>query len=45
MATETPAKLLGVNKGVIEVGYDADFIVLDEEYNILETIIGGVINL
>ena len=26
---ENPAKLLGVNKGKIEVGRDADFIVVD----------------
>ena len=42
MATETPANLLGVNKGKIAVGYDADLIVLDSNYNLLKTIIGGV---
>ncbi|HAL63844.1 MAG TPA: N-acetylglucosamine-6-phosphate deacetylase [Clostridiales bacterium] len=31
MASETPAKLLGVKKGKIEVGYDADFVVVDDE--------------
>ena len=41
MATKTPAKLLGVNKGVIAKGYDADFIVLDDKYNILKIVIGG----
>ena len=41
MASATPASLLGINKGKIEVGYDADFIVLDDEYNLLKTIIGG----
>ena len=41
MATETPANLLGVEKGKLEVGYDADFIVLDEEYNLIKIIIGG----
>ncbi len=43
MATETPAKLLGLRKGKIEVGYDADFIVLDEDYNLCTTIINGEI--
>ncbi len=41
MASETPASLLGVNKGKIKNGYDADFIVLDKENNIAKTIIGG----
>lgn len=41
MASETPAELLGINKGKIEVGYDADFIILDKDYNLLTTIIGG----
>ena len=31
MATQTPAKLLGIKKGKIEVGYDADFVVVDEK--------------
>ncbi|MBO4693136.1 MAG: N-acetylglucosamine-6-phosphate deacetylase [Clostridia bacterium] len=43
MASRTPARLLGVNKGEISVGYDADFIVLDSKYNLLQTIIGGTI--
>ncbi len=34
MASETPAKLLGIKKGKIEVGYDADFVVIDDEMNI-----------
>ena len=34
MASETPAKLLGIKKGKIEVGYDADFIVVDDEMNV-----------
>ncbi len=41
MASQTPAELLGVNKGKIEVGYDADFIILDKDYNLLTTIISG----
>ena len=34
MASETPAKLLGIKKGKIEVGYDADFVVVDDEMNV-----------
>lgn len=41
MASTTPAELLGINKGRLEVGFDADFIAVDEEYNIVNTIIGG----
>ena len=43
MATETPANLLGVHKGKIEVGYDADFIFLDENYELMITVIDGEI--
>lgn len=41
MASETPATLIGVNKGKIEVGYDADLIVTDDNYNVVLAIIGG----
>lgn len=41
MATETPAKLLGVKKGKIEKGYDADLLVLDNNFEISDVIIGG----
>ena len=34
MASETPARLLGIKKGKIEVGYDADFVVVDNKMNI-----------
>lgn len=43
MAGRTPAKLLGINKGELSVGFDADFIVLDNNYNLLKTVIGGII--
>ena len=43
MASETPSKLMGLNKGVIDVGYDADFLVVDDKLNILNTVIGGEI--
>lgn len=39
MASKTPAKLLGIPKGELKVGYDADFIVLDDDYNVIQTII------
>ena len=38
MATETPAKLLGIKKGKIEVGYDADFVVIDDVMNAICTV-------
>lgn len=41
MATETPANMLGINKGKIAKGYDADLIVLDDNTNIKNVIIGG----
>lgn len=42
MASQTPCELLNINnKGKIEVGYDADFIAVDENYNIADVIIGG----
>ncbi len=43
MATQTPATLLGVNKGRVEVGYDADLIFLDESYDLKYTVIDGEI--
>lgn len=41
MASETPARLMGINKGRIVKGFDADFIVTDEKYNVLKTAIAG----
>ena len=41
MASQTPCELLDVKKGKIEGGYDADFVVLDDNYNIVHTVIGG----
>lgn len=43
MASETPAKLIGVNKGVIAEGYDADMLIIDNDMNIKTVIIGGEI--
>lgn len=39
MATATPASLIGIRKGVLAVGYDADFLLLDENYRLLDTLI------
>ncbi len=39
MASATPAALLGVNKGLLCVGCDADFILLDQENNLVDTFI------
>lgn len=41
MLTEVPAKILKVNKGVIEAGYDADIIVFDEEIKVADIFIAG----
>lgn len=43
MASETPAKLMGFNKGVIKEGYDCDLLILDDKLNINAVIIGGKI--
>ena len=41
MLTEVPAKILGVNKGVLEAGKDADIIVFDEEITVSDIFING----
>ncbi len=41
MASKTPANLMNLNKGEIKQGYDADFIVVDDELNVLKTVVGG----
>ena len=42
MASAVPAQLLGIqNKGCLRPGADADFIVLDQNLNLLRTVIGG----
>ncbi len=38
MASQTPAALLGLNKGRIEVGYDADFVVVDNSFNVISAV-------
>ncbi len=43
MASENPARLMGLNKGKIEVGFDADFILVDEKFNLVKVVKGGKI--
>lgn len=38
MATLNPARLMGLNKGVIKEGYDADFIIVDDNFNLIKAI-------
>jgi len=38
-ATRVPAQMLGLNKGRIEVGYDADLLLVDEQLHLIRTII------
>lgn len=44
-ATLNPATTIGVadKKGSIEVGKDADIVILDEDFNVRKTIIGGIV--
>ena len=41
MASETPARSLGLNKGRLEVGYDADIVVLNADLSVYATIVDG----
>ena len=41
MLTENPAKLLGLNKGKIAVGKDADLIVFDSDINVSDVFVMG----
>lgn len=41
MASENPARLMGLNKGKIEIGYDADFIIVDDDFNLIKAIARG----
>ncbi len=43
MASTTPAEMLGIKKGKIEAGYDADLLIIDDNMNIETVIIGGEI--
>ena len=41
MLTEVPAKILGVNKGKLAAGYDADIAVFDENVCVSDVFVGG----
>lgn len=44
MASETPARFMGVKAGVLKEGYDADFALYDETNHAVLTVIGGEIS-
>lgn len=41
MLTETPAKILGINKGILAKGRDADLIVFDDEIFVSDVFVNG----
>lgn len=41
MFTENPADVFKLNKGYMRIGYDADLLVLDKNYTLLHTFVGG----
>jgi len=41
MASTVPAEILNVKKGRLTAGYDADLVILNEDYNPLLTMITG----
>lgn len=41
MASEVPAGMMGINKGKIEIGYDADIIIVDDSLNLVKVIKNG----
>ena len=41
MTSESPARLMGLNKGKIEVGYGAHFVIADEDFNLVKAIARG----
>ncbi len=41
MASETPAKRFNLNKGKIEKGYDADIIIINDDFSVSDVIING----
>jgi N-acetylglucosamine-6-phosphate deacetylase len=41
LCSTTPARLMGLNKGEIAVGRDADLIILSPELELLHTIVAG----
>lgn len=43
MASATPAEYLGINKGKTEVGYDADLVIINDDFTVDTVIIEGKI--
>ena len=41
--TRLPARMLGLKKGQLRQGYDADIVIFDEDFGIISTIVGGTI--
>jgi len=42
LATDTPARVLDLDaKGRLEPGFDADIVIMDENFNVIETIVEG----
>jgi N-acetylglucosamine-6-phosphate deacetylase len=41
LCSTTPARLLGLNKGEVTVGMDADLIILDSNLNLVRTLVAG----
>ncbi|MEY3001734.1 MAG: hypothetical protein RLZZ428_109, partial [Pseudomonadota bacterium] len=39
--TKIPAQKLGLQKGELKQGYDADLVMFDEKFSIISTIVGG----
>jgi N-acetylglucosamine-6-phosphate deacetylase len=39
--TYAPAQKLGLNKGILKKGYDADIVMFDASFNVMMTIVGG----
>ena len=39
--TRIPAEKLGLEKGRLEAGYDADLVIFDEDFSIISTIVAG----
>ncbi|MBQ8174431.1 MAG: N-acetylglucosamine-6-phosphate deacetylase [Clostridia bacterium] len=39
MASTTPAEMLGLPKGKVEVGYDAEFLLLDEDWRLIRPLV------
>ena len=41
MLTTVPAKILNLNKGMLEVGYDADFVVFGTDFTVTDVFVNG----